>query len=74
MDTDMSTIVLTVVIVFFLCLGISGWCCEKRDWNRGIHRGCGGVWEHVDTNSQGGRSYFCSICDAPIWISYPVDT
>jgi hypothetical protein len=46
---------------------------EKSRWNEGIHKDCGGKWEHFDNDSQGGRGYSCDECDYSTWISYSVD-
>lgn len=64
------TFLIVLASVSFV-LGVCSICFERRDWNGGQCRKCGGGWEYFDTDSQGGRGYKCK-CGEHIWISYPL--
>lgn len=62
-----------IFVVCFIFSGVAlGFILEKRSWNKGKCRNCGGSWVKFDVDSQGGRGYKC-ICGKTIWISYPID-
>lgn len=59
-----------------ICIIGTIWCrqVEKRDWNNGYCSECNTKWDHVDTDSQGGRMYRCNCEERhTCWISYNVD-
>lgn len=43
---------------------------EKKEWNNGICRKCGGTLEHFDNDSQGSIGICCNKCGAVHWFSY----
>lgn len=43
---------------------------EKKAYNRGFCRNCGGRLKLFDMDSQGGRGYWCSECNYHTWVSY----
>lgn len=58
-------------ILFFIILFARSY--ERKTWNNGRCPDCGERWKYFDTDSQGGRGYYCSKCNKTIWISYNVD-
>ena len=57
--------VLTMVLL--IPIGIFS---EKRDYNRGFCKKCGGRLNLFDIDSQGGRGYRCHNCNYHTWVSY----
>lgn len=47
-------------------------CYEKRLFNKGICRKCGGRLNWFDCDSQFGRGYACQECDNIVWVSYRI--
>lgn len=43
---------------------------EKKEWNNGICRKCGGTLEHFCNDSQGGIGVCCNKCGAVYWFNY----
>lgn len=43
---------------------------EKRDYNRGFCKECGGRLKLFSIDSQGGRGYWCRNCNYHTWVSY----
>ena len=42
---------------------------EKREWNNGVCRHCGGMWRSFDIDSSGAIGYKCQSGHS-IWISW----
>lgn len=47
-------------------------CHEKRLFNKGTCRKCGGRLSWFDCDSQSGRGYACQECDNIVWVSYRI--
>lgn len=43
---------------------------ERKAWNNGICRRCGGKLYHADTDSQGGKMWRCEKCGGVLWTSW----
>ena len=43
---------------------------DKKAWNKGICRKCGGMLYHADTDSQGGKLWCCEQCHRMFWTSW----
>lgn len=43
---------------------------ERREFNRGTCRKCGGRYRYFDTDSQGGDGYCCDKCGKVIWVNW----
>lgn len=46
---------------------------EKKDYNEGRCKTCGGKLRYFDTDSQGGRGYRCENCHRVVWVSWGAD-
>ena len=71
---ELSWAILGLIVFSIFWIASGGWAKnnDAEKWNGGYCK-CNGRWEHYDNDSQGGRGYNCSKCDAGIWISYAVD-
>ena len=65
--------VICVLIVAFIAIAVIAYIMDKKDFNNGKCRECGGDLELFDIDSQGGRGYKCPRCNTYLWISYKVD-
>lgn len=62
-------------LIVFGAITIFAWFHERGEWNDGICKKCGNPWIYFDTDSQGGRGYWCEHCKNVTWISWPfIDT
>ncbi len=43
---------------------------EKRAYNKGVCRSCGGHLRHASTDSQGGKLWICKDCGKGFWTSW----
>lgn len=43
---------------------------ERKEWNNGVCRKCGGKLYHADTDSQGGKLWVCEQCHSGLWTSW----
>lgn len=43
---------------------------DRRTWNGGVCRKCGGRLHHADTDSQGGKLWVCEQCHCRFWTSW----
>ena len=64
-----DTLILSMAIILFIILGITGYALERHEWNKGICRSTGRKWKFFSYDSQGGRGYTSD--DYYCWISYP---
>lgn len=64
--------VCSLIIAFVLFGIIYGIYVEKHDFNNGYCPRCGEKLKHFDTDSQGGRGYWCSDCRYFVWVSYDI--
>lgn len=61
-----------ILLVIGLVLFITGYISERKWWNRGMCCECNTEWKYFDSDSQGGRGYFCGCPKYhSVWISYP---
>lgn len=69
----MIEIIFSIILLIAVCCGILyGIHCEKQNFNNGFCPKCGKPLEHFDTDSQGGRGYWCSDCRYFVWVSYDI--
>lgn len=69
----MKITLIICVVIAFLILQIHAVRYNKKAYNEGICRKCGGAMKNVDMDSQGNTFYECVKCDNKIWVSYGVD-
>lgn len=68
----MKFLFISGVILLFILVYWLAYRSDKKRWNVGYCRECGGKWKQYDTDSQGGRMYKCPK-NHRVDISYPVD-
>lgn len=59
---------LGLLLLFILIRVAIYW--EKKDFNNGVCKYCGGPLHHFDTDSQGGRLYTCENHCCLVSVSY----
>ena len=64
----MTTVLWALFALLSACLLASK--IESWLWNGGHCRKCGHSWEYFDTDSQGGRGYWCKNRHT-VWVSWP---
>ena len=67
----MKTLLIIFTTLSFILISL-GILLERKDWNKGKCPECGRDWTYFDSDSQGGRGYWCLDCKRAIWISYPL--
>lgn len=61
-------LIIMCVLLLFLSSICKEW--ERRDFNNGVCKRCGGKLKYFDTDSHGGRGYMCYDCYYTTWVSY----
>jgi hypothetical protein len=56
-----------------LLLVAISWLIDRRRWNKGCCRTCGGQWRRFDTDSIGARGYHCGWCQDVAAIGFEID-
>lgn len=71
-------LVLGVIFAFVLIalittvISLLGIMLEKKGYNNGRCPRCGDPLDYFDTDSQGGRGYYCDYCGYTTWVSYRI--
>ena len=63
-------ILLITLIVIFIGSMIFQYISEKKKYNKGICKKCGGKLRHFDNDSQSGIGLCCDTCNEYFWISW----
>lgn len=61
---------LAALLVAILTVGISGQIIQRREWNGGTHRNCGGYWQGGGMDSGGSYLNVCSKCQKSEWFDW----
>lgn len=70
----MALIAILLVNVVFLSLFVAiGYAVNKKIYNKGICRKCGGKMIYFDTASDLSNGYYCSKCKNTEWIGLGAD-
>lgn len=65
-----SILVGSILLALFVSFWVYSYFSEKKEWNGGWHRECGGRWRTFDMDSQGGVGHTCTKCNATIWTGF----
>ena len=68
----MSVMTITLIVVIAVWLGMIPVFIlqDRKIWNKGVCRKCGGKLKHTQTDSQGGKLWVCEQCHNGLWTSW----
>lgn len=68
----MSVITIALIVVIAVWLGLIPVFIlqDRKSWNGGVCRKCGGKLYHAQDDSQGGKLWMCEQCHSALWTNW----